>query len=408
MNPAFVVAVKNIKGVVEDKMLVPGFLASSIASGIKANHELDLSLIYSEVPANVAAVFTTNRIKAASILLSKRRIKNGWCQAVLINSGNANACTGKKGLEDAQRLTKLVSKELRISERLVLISSTGIIGRPLPLKRIEKSLPRLIQSLSPSGLPSTARAIMTTDTFPKMEIKRERIGGREITVLGIVKGAGMIMPRLATMLSFILTDLRISPPLLKEILREGVEESFHQITVDGQQSTNDMVLVLANGRAQNETLLPRSVEKFKALLFDLLGKLAKMIVKDGEGATKLVEIRIKGARSLKEAKKVAFSVANSNLVKTAFFGEEVNWGRIMAAVGSSGAKVLSDHIDIFFDEIMVVKGGIGKGEEERARVILKKPEFLVLINLNQGSYQTKVFTSDLSLGYVEVNSSYLS
>ena len=391
---------------------VPGFLAAGIAAGIKKNQERDFALIYSAVPALAAGVFTTNRVKAAPVLLSKERIKSGNARAVLINSGCANACTGRRGLLDARRLSRLVASSLKVDPESVLLASTGVIGKPLPMPTIEKHLPRLVDSLSTDGLREAARAIMTTDTFPKAVITRSHVNGQEITIAGIAKGAGMINPKLATLLSFVLSDAFIAPDALQQSLKEGTQGSFNRITVDGDTSTNDTLLVLANGQARNREILSHTAgyRKFSDLLQELLFLLAKMIARDGEGATKLVEIAVEGARTTSEAEQVARAVAYSPLVKTAFFGEDANWGRILCAAGYSGVSMNPDRVDIFFDDVDIVRRGQGTGpqKEEQATAVMKKREYKVRINLHRGTKSTSLFTTDFSYDYIKINASYRS
>lgn len=391
---------------------VPGFLASGISAGLKKNQQKDLALLYSEVPSVVAGVFTTNRVKAAPVLLSMERVRSGSAQAVLINSGSANACTGKQGLADIRRLSKLITSSLKVGDESVLFASTGVIGKPLPMPLIETNLPLLVASLSPDGLGDAAQAIMTTDTFPKAAIRRETVNGREVTLAGIAKGAGMIGPRMATLLSFVLTDASISPQALRQSLKDGVQRSFNRITVDGEASTNDTLLVLANGKAGNRKIAVSTpgYRRFAALLNALLFTLAKMIASDGEGATKLVEVLVQGARTDSEAERVARAVANSPLVKTAFFGEDANWGRILCAAGYSGAPIDPNRLDIFFDDVDIVRRGQGTGpeKESRATSVMKKREYVVRINLHRGKKSTSIFTTDFSYDYVRINASYRS
>lgn len=391
---------------------VPGFLASGISAGLKKNRQKDLALLYSEVPSAVAGVFTTNRVKAAPVLLSMERVRSGSARAVLINSGSANACTGKQGLADIHRLSKFITSSLKVREESVLFASTGVIGKPLPMPLIETNLPLLVASLSPDGLGDAAQAIMTTDTFPKVAIRRETVNGREVTLAGIAKGAGMIGPRMATLLSFVLSDASISPQALRQSLKDGVQRSFNRITVDGDTSTNDTLLVLANGKAGNRKIVVRTpgYRKFSTLLNDLLFSLAKMIASDGEGATKLVEILVQGARTDSEAERVARAVANSPLVKTAFFGEDANWGRILCAAGYSGAPIDPNRVDIFFDDVDIVRRGQGTGpeKESRATSVMKKREYVVRLNLHRGKKSTSIFTTDFSYDYVRINASYRS
>lgn len=391
---------------------VPGFKASGIAAGIKKNQAKDLALIYSEVPSVAAGVFTTNRVKAAPVLISRERLKSGKARAVLINSGSANACTGKNGLADGRRLSQLIASSLKITPESVLLASTGVIGKPLPMSLIEKNLPGLTASLSPAGLGDAARAIVTTDTFPKAGIIRGRVNGKEITLAGMAKGAGMIGPRMATLLSFVFTDASISLRALRQSLKEGVQNSFNRVTVDGDTSTNDTLLILANGEAKNREIVPHTpgYKKFSEYLHELLLKLAKMIAFDGEGATKLVEIAVEQARTPSEAERVARTIANSPLVKTAFFGEDANWGRILCAAGYSGVPINPDRIDVFFDGVDIVRRGRGTGpaKEELATSVMKKREYKVRLNLHRGTKSASIFTTDFSFDYVKINASYRS
>ncbi len=391
---------------------VPGFWAAGISAGIKKNQEKDLALIYTEVSSVAAGVFTTNRVKAAPVLLSKERLRSGRARAILINSGSANACTGKRGLTDGLHLSRLIAASLKIDPEDVLLASTGVIGKPLPMNLIEENVPRLLSSLKPEGLGDAARASLTTDTFPKAAILRQRINGKEITLAGIAKGAGMISPHMATLLSFVITDASISPKVLRQSLKEGVRESYNRVTVDGDMSTNDTLLVLANAEAKNKEILADTsgYRKFSFLLREVLFSLAQKIVRDGEGATKLVAIVVEKARTALEAERVARAVATSPLVKTAFFGEDANWGRILCAAGYSGVPIDPNRIDIYFDDVALVRRGEGTGSagEEQATGVMKKREYTVRINLNQGTKKTFIFTTDFSLDYVKINASYRS
>ena len=391
---------------------VQGFLFSGISAGIKKDGKKDLGLIYSEVPAQVAGLFTTNAVKAAPVQLDMERIKRGLCQAIVVNSGNANACTGIQGFKDAKEVSSFVAKELEIGERLVFPTSTGVIGSPLPLKKIEEGIPKLVDQLSPEGWMNTVEAMMTTDTFPKVEVATCRIKGKQVKLCGMVKGAGMIRPDVATMLSFLVTDACIKAPLLQGMLEKAAEVSYNRITIDGETSTNDTVLLLANGKAGHISLsrMDRDAKVFQSMLSKVCRSLAENVVKDGEGATKFIEILIKGARSMKEAKQAAYAVAHSPLVKTAFFGEDANWGRILCALGYSGVQIDPDRIDLFFDNAPIVKKGMGVGgpKEEQAGQILKNGSFKVTIDIHQGKSQFSVLTTDLSLNYVKINASYRS
>lgn len=391
-------------------MAVKGFKFSAVEAAVKKPGRLDLALIFSEVPANAAAVYTTNRVKAAPVLLSMERTADGKAQALVVNSGNANACTGKQGMADAVETASLVAAGLGIQEELVLVASTGVIGKPLPMERIRGAVPGLVQGLSLTDLDGIAAAIMTTDTFPKIESVTGEAGGTPYTIAGVAKGAGMIMPNMATMLSFLVTDAEVEPDLLRRLFREAVDSSFNVITIDGDTSTNDTALLMANGMAGNRVIREGTpeAEGFAVLLRQVLLSLARQIVRDGEGATKLVEIRLRGARSDADAKKAAMAVANSLLVKTAFFGQDANWGRILAAVGYSGADVDQDRVSLFFDDVRMVKDGVfaGGDAEQQGTEVLRKREFSVTVDLALGEGAATVYTSDLSHDYVSINADY--
>jgi len=405
---------KNIKGAAARNkgFQVPGFLASVTSAEVKkGNSRSDLGLIFSEVPAVAAGVFTRNQVKAAPVQIDLKRIVQQEGRAVLVNSGNANACTGSGGLSDARKLSRQISQALSIPDSQVFLASTGVIGQRLPMSRMIKAVPSLIQSLSPYGLPLVAEAMMTTDTFPKIVSKEMNIGKQKVHLVGLAKGAGMMHPNMATMLCLVLTDLAVSPALLDRLLRKATDQSFHRITVDGDTSTNDLVLVLANGLAGNAVLdTPQTTGAriFSRALDQILLKLARMIVQDGEGATKEVIIRIEGTRTEEEARTLAMTVALSPLVKTALFGEDANWGRILAALGRSGVPFHPEHVDIHFNNIQIVKNGVSKGPkaETRAGLVLKKPTLTIRIDMHQGTFKTKVYTCDLSLDYVRINADY--
>ncbi|MGA3084324.1 MAG: bifunctional glutamate N-acetyltransferase/amino-acid acetyltransferase ArgJ [Thermodesulfobacteriota bacterium] len=414
MTPARAEAVKNTKGVAarSKRLHLSGFLASAQSAEVKkGNTRSDLGLIFSEVPAVAAGVFTRNLVKAAPVQLNLERIVKQTGRAILVNSGNANACTGPGGLKDARRLSRQVSQALSIPDSQVFLASTGVIGKRLPMARMTKAVPALIQSLSPHGLPKVSEAIMTTDTFPKLISEEISIGKKKVHLVGMAKGAGMMHPDMATMLCFVLTDLAVSPALLDRFLRKAVAQSFSRITVDGDTSTNDTVLVMANGLAGNPVLVnlqTAGARLFSKALDQILLKLARMIVQDGEGATKEVTIRIEGTRTEEEARTLAMTVALSPLVKTALFGEDANWGRILAALGRSGIPFDPDKVDIYFNRIQLVKKGISKGpkEEIQAGLVLKKPSLTIRIDLHQGSAKTQVYTCDFSLDYVRINADY--
>jgi glutamate N-acetyltransferase/amino-acid N-acetyltransferase len=393
-------------------MDIKGFQFSAVEAAIKKPGRKDLALIFSEVPAQACAVFTLNAVKAAPVLLSAERIRGRSAQALLVNSGNANACTGEMGMVVSRESTHLVSEGLGISEDSVQVSSTGVIGVQMPLERIRSAIPTLIEGLPSGTLDDIAQAIMTTDTFPKMEARSGQAGGRNYTVAGIAKGAGMIMPNMATMLSFIITDANVDAEFLDRTFRKAVDASFNVITVDGDMSTNDTCLIMANGMAGNRIITAGTpeAESFEILLHDVLLSLAKQIVKDGEGATKFVEVRVTGAEHDADAKQAAMSIANSSLVKTAFFGQDANWGRIFAAVGYSGARVDQSRLSLSFDDVRMAHNGIfaGGDAETRGTEVLRKKEFTVTVDLGLGEGASTVYTSDLSHEYVSINADYRS
>ncbi|MDX2497505.1 MAG: bifunctional glutamate N-acetyltransferase/amino-acid acetyltransferase ArgJ [Desulfobacterales bacterium] len=387
-----------------------GFKAAGIAAGLKKKGKKDLGLMVSEIPATVAGVFTRNRVKAAPVILDRRRIKTGVCQAIIVNSGNANCCTGEQGIRDAETMANLAASELGISEDLVLVASTGVIGESLPIEKIDAAIPTLVDSLKSEGIPDLARSIMTTDTVPKMLSAHGVVDGKTFTVTGVAKGAGMIRPDMATMLCFVCTDVKISSEILKEILVKAVNRSFNRITIDGDTSTNDTVLVMANGLSGAVIQSPAQKDIFQKILDETFLDLAKQLVRDGEGVTKLVEIMVRNALSDSDAQKVVDTVAHSPLVKTAFFGEDANWGRIAGAVGRAGVQIDPYKIDVYFDDVQMVKAGMGQGKtvEAKATKVLKRPEFTVTIDLNSGSGSGSILTCDFSVDYIRINADYRS
>lgn len=389
---------------------VQGFVAGAVAAGLRKDGNKDLGMIFSEVPACAAGVFTTNQVQAAPVLFDKERIKSGRCQAIVANSGNANACTGKRGIEDAEAVARAAATTLGIPEELVLVASTGVIGRRLNVSVIEAAMPKLAGELNAAGLYDVAESIMTTDTFPKTVSKKGRIGDKTFTVTAVAKGAGMILPDMATMLCFVCTDIGAEPHLLGQALKDAVTASFNAITVDGDTSTNDTVLLLANGLSGLNLKEAACAAAFQKILDEVLFALALEIVRDGEGATKLVSIQVKGTSSKADATTVAYTVANSPLVKTALFGEDANWGRIMAAAGRAGVPINPDTIDIYFDDVCMVKDGLGCGEEAEAAAttVLKTDHFTITIDLRLGSQAATVHTCDLSTDYVRINADYRS
>ncbi len=387
-----------------------GFQAAGVAAGLKKNGNKDLGLIVSRTPAIAAGVFTQNRVQAAPVMLDRERIRSGLCQAIVVNSGNANCCAGEAGMQAAKETARLAASALGISEDLVLVASTGVIGLPLPVEKVRSAMPSLVSSLKPDGFMTLAEAIMTTDTVPKVISRQGMLAGIPFTITGTAKGAGMIAPNMATLLCFICTDIGATANQLHACLLESVQQSFNRITIDGDTSTNDTALILASGLSGSVIRTAEDQAVFQGILNDVLITLAKMLVKDGEGATKLVEIRVKGAAAESDARQIANTVANSNLVKTAIFGEDANWGRILAAAGRSGIAFDPDRTDICFNDVLMFSEGGGRGaavEEEVSR-ILKLPEFVITVDLHSGSCQSSVWTCDFSVDYVRINADYRS
>ncbi len=390
-----------------------GFRAAGVACGIKASGALDLALVASTQPCTAAAVFTTNQVKAAPVrydqaMLARRR---AGFRAVVINSGNANACTGPRGLSDVYSVAELAGFLLGFPPDTILMMSTGVIGVPLPVDKIRTGLLRAVPLLSEEGGEAAARAIMTTDTRPKMAVRRLVLNGIPVTIGGMAKGAGMIHPHMATMLALITTDAGVDADHLNALLHAAVDASFHRITVDGDQSTNDTVMILANG-ASGVTVDEGSMPLFREALTDLCIELAKAIVQDGEGATKFVEIRVRGARTPQEARRIARHIARSPLVKTAFYGEDPNWGRILAAAGAAGVSFNADALSLWIQRegepplLLFDRGAPALYFEEEARRIFQAPSFRVLLDLDLGDGEDWVWTCDLSHEYVTINGRY--
>ena len=392
----------------DNDWMVQGFTASAVAAGIKYKDRLDLGLIFSQGPAVAAGVFTTSQVKAAPVLLSREHLRGNQARAILVNSGNANACTGSEGLRRARLSAEEVAKALSIRPEEVLVASTGVIGAPLNTDAVTGSAAALVKGLSPEGIPRVVEAMMTTDSFPKRALYQGEAGGKPYRIVGIAKGAGMIMPDMATMLCFLLSDIRIEPHELKKALTSSVETTFNRITVDGDTSTNDTVFVLANGRAGNGELSEEEREAFRKGLEFVMGELAAMIVRDGEGATKLVRLLVKGAASADDAERAVRTVANSSLVKTAFYGADANWGRIMGALGRSGVRMEEGKVAIWVDDVKIVQSGlaVGAAAEEKAQERMKGKEFSVTVDLGQGPHEDRILTCDLTHEYVSINANY--
>ena len=391
---------------------VPGYKVWGIHCGIKKTEKKDLALIVSDREAAVAGVFTRNRVKAASVVLDTAKAKSGKGQAILANSGCANACVGKRGMTDAQETAAIVARELGIKADAVYVASTGVIGEPLPMQKLSTGVATAAGLLVPAGWGQAAEAIMTTDLFPKMIAVQEEIGGKTITMAGIAKGSGMIHPDMATMLCFIVTDALVAAPMLKKMLLASTEKSFNNISVDGDTSTNDMILCMANGAAGNKrpALGSKDVKKLQACMDAVTKSLALQVVKDGEGATKFVEITVRGAKTPIEAKKAAMTVAKSSLVKTTIFGEDANWGRIMAALGYSGVDMDETRTDISIGKALLVEKGIAMGRpaEREAAAALKQKEIQIVIDLHRGKGEATVWTCDLTYEYIKINAAYRS
>jgi glutamate N-acetyltransferase/amino-acid N-acetyltransferase len=386
-----------------------GYRAGAVYAGIKEDSEstrADLGLVISDYPAVGAATFTTNKIKAAPVRVSVANIRSSDTRAIVVNSGNANACTGSTGILNAKRMASAVAESLKLKERQVLVCSTGRIGRDLPIEKIERSVPKLIDRLVTGGSEELAMAIMTTDTFHKEIAVELAIDGKSVRIGGIAKGAGMINPDMATMLSFVTTDAAIGKRDLQKLFAASVEQSFNCITVDGDMSTNDTAICLANAQADNDPITPEheAYEKFREALNFVTRHLARMIVEDGEGVSKFVEVHVKGAATYQDARKAAEAVANSNLVKCAWFGEDPNWGRIMDAVGYSSAKVREEMVDIFFDGVVAARHGMASSTpDETLKEVLANKKFTVTIDLHLGTAEYKVFTTDITPEYVNLN-----
>lgn len=388
---------------------VPGFLANGIHAGIKENGQKDLALIFSTVPAKVSGVFTTNSFKAAPVLIDQERVKAGVAQAILVNSGNANAATGAKGYEDAIFMSRLASEKLRIKENYVLVSSTGIIGHRLPIKKIENGIDSLVKGLRKDGISDAEEAIMTTDKFPKIAYRKGVIGRRDITMCGIAKGAGMIEPNMATMLAFIMTDANVELSVLNRIFRQAVDCSFNTITVDGCMSTNDSAIIMANGLAGNPPIKGPSKDRdlLRDMLFGVTSDLAKDMVRDGEGATKIIEIIVEDAKSKADAKRIAYAIANSSLVKTAIFGCDPNWGRILSAAGSAGVSLPVNAVRLYFEDVLVFADGQGiSGLENDLTPLMVGQSIRIRIKIGMGVKSFRVYASDLSFDYIKINAHY--
>ena len=385
-----------------------GFLAGSIYCGVKSTNKSspDIAVVVSTGKAVAAATFTTNKVKAAPVRVSRAHLRSPDVRAIVANAGNANACTGVPGLEHAKRMCVAAASALGLREQQVMVCSTGRIGVPLPIAKMEASIAESAQCLSRNGSIAAARAIMTSDTYPKEFAVEFSVKGKKVRVGGIAKGAGMIDPNMATMLCFITTDAAIGKATFQKALSVSVEQSFNRITIDGDMSTNDTVIALANGAAENRLLKygTKEFKAFQAALDHVTRELAWMIVKDGEGVTKFVEVHVHGAASLADARRAAEAIANSTLVKCAWYGQDPNWGRIMDALGYCGAKMREELVDIYYDGMIAVKGGmVARTPFEKLRAVVSQKRFVVCVDLNQGQGEHVVYTTDITTDYVKLN-----
>ena len=389
-----------------------GFRAAGVAAEIKYKGRNDVALIVADEPCAATAVFTTNKVAAAPVLYDREIVKGGKAQAILANSGCANACTGKLGLRDAELSALATAGELGINPKHVLVASTGVIGRPLPMDRLlagMKTAAKKLGATSAHGL-AAEKAVMTTDTKPKQACATVRIGGKTVTVGGMSKGSGMIEPNMATMLGFITTDANITAAMLKRALFLAINKSFNRLVVDGDESTNDSVFLLASGKAGNKAIAKagKGFDAFLEALEAVCISLARQMATDGEGATKFVTVTVKGARTEKDAERAARAVAKSPLAKTSWFGKDPNWGRVLAAVGYSGADVVDMKTEVFYDKVWAFKCGkvADAAQLKKLEKVLKKDAFEVVVDLHLGKFESSIYTCDFSLDYVHINADY--
>jgi len=397
---------ENIEEIKQGTVTSPqGFLAGAVEAAIKYKGRLDLGILYSEEPCTSAAVFTANKVKAAPILLSMKNIEKGKVRALVVNSGCANACTGDEGLKDAADMADFTAAKLGVRRAQVIVASTGVIGTSLPLDRIQAGIETT--QLFRDGGHRLARAIMTTDTRPKEIAVRAVDSTGHYTIGGIAKGAGMIHPNMATLLSFLATDAKVEAGFLQKALRAAVDNSFNMITIDGDTSTNDMVSIMANGAANNDQITDKNGRMFQEALNQVCRFLACSIAADGEGATKLIEVSIEGAKSMAEGKKIARTIAGSSLVKSAIHGNDPNWGRIVAALGRSGTAMDEEHLDVYLQDEQVMQAGSPLPfEKDKLSRRLKTDKVIIRVCLNIGNGKAIAWGCDLSQEYVTINSDY--
>ena len=386
-----------------------GFLACGVAAAIKYEGRKDVAMVAGEKRCAVAGMFTTNQVAAAPVILDRERVKNGYARAILINSGCANACTGEQGLADAKASAQAVASALGANENEILVCSTGVIGVYLPMERLAAGAKAAVAALSPTGGADASRAIMTTDLVPKESAVAVMIDGKRVVIGGMCKGSGMIEPRMATMLGFVTTDANIGPTALDAALRLAVEKTFNRAVVDGDQSTNDTILIMASAAAGNSELTPAHPQwqDFCAALREVCDQLARKIVMDGEGATKFVTVRVKGAATERDAQLAARSIAKSALVKTSWFGCDPNWGRVMCAAGYSGAIVDDQKAQVFYgSECVFDHGKVVMRDRDAVQAVMRERAFEVTVNLNLGNGEDTVYTCDFSYDYVKINGDY--
>jgi len=396
--------------IIEGGVTAPqGFWAAGVAAGIRKKGKKDVAIVYSEVLAKAAAVYTINKFKAAPLKVTEEHLGNGVAQGIVINSGIANACMGQQGMDSAKKMAEIAATALKIKTEDMVVASTGLIGAPLPMDTLEKGIKEAAAVLSREGGLSAAEAIMTTDLVKKEIAVQLELGETTITIGAMAKGSGMIHPNMATMLGFITTDAAVEAGCLQKVLKEAVNTSFNMISVDGDTSTNDMVVLMANGMAKNPVITSDSqyYELFQKAITEICITLAKMIAKDGEGATKLIEVQVHGALSLEDARKAALAICSSSLVKSAIFGEDANWGRIVTALGYSGAEVDPDKVDVYLGDLLMAENGTGLSfDEDKASQILAQKEVILAVDLKLGQYEAKAWGCDLSYDYVRINADY--
>ena len=389
---------------------VSGVRAAGVHAGIKAADAKDVALIVTDTPTTAAGVFTKNSVTAAPVLVCREHLSNGRAQAVIINSGNANACTGEVGMANARRMAAATAEQLGIDANLVLVSSTGVIGQQLPMDKIENGIQAAASTLNTEGGADAAAAIMTTDTHPKSVAVEIEIGDTPVRIGGIAKGSGMIAPNMATMLSYLTTDAKINAEVLQAALNRVVDDTYNLLTVDTDRSTNDTVLILATGHANNTEIVAANEEDYEAFCEGLLcvcTELVKMLARDGEGATKLVEVVVKRARNRDDAEKAARAVAESPLVKTAVFANDANWGRIMMAIGKSGAAFDPYQVDVYLADYQLVRDGMDAGyDEDKATALFAQDPVRITIDLGAGDTAVTMWTCDYSYDYIRINADY--